>query len=92
MAERSNMYPPREMLDDKLFDVGESEMKSFELETAKWPNVFLQHDAGRKYLMGKSFPVYPAKMFAAFELPSIFSFHILGQRWRNGRSYSSGKN
>ena len=68
------MYPPREILDEKLFDVGESEMKSFELETAKWPNVFLQHDAGRKYLMGKSFPVYLAKMFAAFELPSIFRF------------------
>ena len=36
--------------------------------------------------------VYPAKMFADFELPPLISFHILGQRWRNGRSYSSGKN
>ena len=35
-----------EMLDEKLFDLGESKVKSLEPETAKWPNVFMQHDAG----------------------------------------------
>ena len=40
------MFSLVEMLDKKLFDLGESEVKSFEPEMAKWPNVFIQHGAG----------------------------------------------
>ena len=43
-----------ETLDEKLFDLGESKVKSLEPETAKWPNVFMQHDAGWKRLMNQS--------------------------------------
>ena len=40
------MFPLLEVFDEKLFDLGESEVKSFEPETAKWRNVFMQLDAG----------------------------------------------
>ena len=46
VAKPSNMFSLLEMLDKKLFDLDESEVKSFEPETAKWPNVFMQHGAG----------------------------------------------
>ena len=48
MAKPSNMFSLLEMLDKKLFDLDESDVKSFEPEMAKWPNVFMQHGAGWK--------------------------------------------